>query len=328
MNKFSPTYSSFKKTIPLIDLQYLIGDNDETSISGEIIDICKTVGFFYIYNHGIDEKLINSHMSNIRKFFSLPLSDKLKVDVRQSNSHRGYFPIHAENNDPEISLDLKEGFDIMAEHDLNDERVIAGKPFYGPNLWPENIDGFREVTALYYGRMTSLSRMIMQAIAVGLKLPRNYFSGKLDGPFAMLRMLHYPPQTGNITSREIGTGSHTDYGLITILSQDGNEGLQVKSENGDWLNIPPIPGTFVVNIGDELQRWSNDFLKSNTHRVINLSGKDRYSSPFFFHAGYDTVIDCLPICENIKTSKKYPPNTAGELMWQRFRATFAHHRKL
>ena len=141
----------------------------------------------------------------------------------------------------------------------------------------------------------------------------------------MLRMLHYPPQSGSVTSHEIGTGALTDYGLITILFQDENKGLQVQSPDGDWLEIPPIPGTFVVNIGDELQRWSNDLLKSNPHRVINLTGRDRYSSPFFFHAGYDTVIDCLPTCGGTKKTKKYPPITAGELMWQRFRATFAHH---
>ncbi len=319
------TASTFRDEVPLIDLQQSILDNNPVPAAKSIIDACKGLGFFYIFNHGIDDDLINKHMSNMRKFFNLPLNKKLRVDARKSNAHRGYFPIHAENNDPDINLDLKEGFDVMAEHDLNDERVIAGKPFYGPNQWPNNIDGFQEITTLYYERMTALSIIIMRSIAVGLKLPQNYFSGKLDGPLAMLRMLRYPPQSSTNSPREIGTGAHTDYGLITILTQDENQGLQVQSLHEDWVNVPPIPGTFVVNIGDELQRWSNDLLRSNPHRVINSGSKDRYSSPFFFHAGYDTVIDCLPTCGGTKKTKKYPPITAGELMWQRFRATFAHH---
>jgi isopenicillin N synthase-like dioxygenase len=103
--------------------------------------------------------------------------------------------------------------------------------------------------------------------------------------------------------------------------------LQVQSRDGDWIDAPPIPGTFVVNIADELQRWSNDRLISTPHRVINASGNERYSAPFFFHAAYDTVIDCLPGCAGDDRPARYPPITAGDYMWRRFTATFAHHRK-
>jgi isopenicillin N synthase-like dioxygenase len=322
------SHSNLLDDIPLIDLQPLVRDNNLAIVAKQIIDACKNHGFFYILNHGIDDDLVNKHTLNMKRFFNLPLDEKLKLDVRHSDAHRGYFPIYAENNDPKTSIDLKEGFDVMAEDNLYDERVVEKKPFYGPNQWPDNIDGFRENTTRYYEAMTVLSMMIMEAIAVGLNLPQKYFSNKLDGPFAMLRMLHYPHQSGPISSREMGTGSHTDYGLITILFQDDNEGLQIKSTNEGWINVQTIPGTFVVNIGDELQRWSNDVLKSNLHRVINISGNDRYSSPFFFHAAYDTVIDCLPSCENSNKLTNYTPITAGELMWQRIRATFSHHEDL
>lgn len=313
--------------IPVIDLAPLLRDNDPAPVAREMLRACQDLGFFYISNHGIDDALRNDYFDVARRFFALPLEEKLKIDARRSNAHRGFFPVHAENNDPDASLDLKEGFDIMAEQALDDERVVAGVPLHGPNQWPEELEGFRETTMQYFDSMASLGEKMMQGIAVALDLPADFFAGKLDGPFAMLRMLHYPPQSGQITRQEIGTGAHTDYGLLTILAQDDNGGLQVQTREGDWIDAPPLPGTFVVNIGDELQRWSNDALNSNPHRVINVSGKERYSAPFFFHAAWDTVIDCLPTCVDANEVGRYDPITAGDYMWQRFTATFAHHQE-
>ncbi len=311
--------------IPIVDLAPLLVDNDPAPVAADMLRACTDLGFFYICNHGIEEQLRERYFSAAREFFALPLEQKLAADARASKAHRGYFPIHAENNDPGGSVDLKEGFDIMAEHAPEDERVRAGLPFHGPNRWPDGLPEFRATSMNYYDALTELAGAMMQAIAVALDLPPWYFGDKLDGPLAMLRMLHYPPQEGEITKQEIGTGAHTDYGLLTILAQDDNGGLQVQTQDGEWIDAPPIPGTFVVNIGDELQRWSNDKLNSNPHRVINTSNKDRYSAPFFFHAAYDTTIDCLPTCRDEGRSAKYDPITAGEYMWQRFTATFVHH---
>lgn len=242
-----------------------------------------------------------------------------------SRAHRGYFPGHAENNDPDASLDLKEGFDVMAEHPPDHPGVAAGRPFHGANRWPDGVAGLSETVDACFVAMTDLAGQLMRAVAIALGLPPGYFDDKLAGPdglpLAMLRMLHYSPQAGTVTQDEIGTGAHTDYGLLTILAQDDQGGLQVLTRDDGWIDAPPLPGTFVVNIGDELQRWSSDRLNSNAHRVVNISGEDRYSAPFFFHAVHDTLIDALP-----GAAAKYEPITAGDYMWQRFEATFAHHK--
>ncbi len=313
--------------IPVIDLTPLMQDGDPAPVAAEMQRACQNLGFFYIQNHGIDGALRRAYFAQARAFFTQTPGEKLKVDVRRSIAHRGYFPLHAENNDPDASLDLKEGFDIMAEHGPDDARVRAGSPFHGANQWPDGLPGFRQINQRYYAVMTALAEKLMQAIAVVLDLPADFFADKLTDaggqPLAMLRMLHYPPQTGSITMSEIGTGAHTDYGLLTILAQDDNGGLQLQAPDGGWIDAPPLPDTFVVNIGDILQRWSNGRLKSTPHRVINTSGAERYSAPFFYHAAYDTVIDRLPSGEDVPNAEA--PITAGAYMWQRFSATFAHH---
>jgi isopenicillin N synthase-like dioxygenase len=311
--------------IPVVDLAPLLSGSDPQSVADDILRACQDLGFFYISNHGIAEKLRTAYFDAAKQFFNLPLSEKQSIDVRGSNAHRGYFPMYAENNDPDASLDLKEGFDAMADQPADHQGVLQGLPFHGVNQWPAALPGFEDVVMRYYGAMTGLAVSLMRAVALALDLRSDYFDGKLDGPLAMLRMLHYPPQSGHVTKREIGTGAHTDYGLLTILAQDHHGGLQVRTPEGDWISAPPLPGTFVVNIGDELQQWSNDKLHSNYHRVVNLSGADRYSSPFFFHAGYDTIIDCLASCGDGGADGKYEPITAGDYMWQRFAATFMHH---
>jgi len=311
--------------IPVIDMKPLLKDDDPKPVAEEILSACQDLGFFYIYNHEIDHSLQTDYLSQAKQFFSLPLGEKMKSDVRNSTAHRGYFPLYGENNDPDLSLDLKEGFDVMAEHNHDDPRVIANLPFHGPNQWPENVSRFKSITMRYYNSMTNLATRLMQAIAVALKLPSDFFSDKLNGPLAMLRMLHYPSQEGQVTPLVMGTGAHTDYGLLTILLQDKNPGLQVCTPDEGWVTAPPLEGTFVVNLGDELQRWSNDQFKSTPHRVINVSGKDRYASPFFFHAAYDTLIDCLPGCCNADGTSNYAPIRAGDYMWSRFLATFSHY---
>jgi len=313
--------------IPVIDLTPLLQDGDPRPVAAAMRRACGDLGFFYVCNHGVNAELRNAYFAQARAFFDLPLAEKLKVDVRRSVAHRGFFPLHAENNDPDASLDLKEGFDIMAEQAPDDARVRAGWSFHGPNQWPDDMPGFRHTAERYYAALTALGENLMQAVAVVLDLPADFFDDKLTDaggqPLAMLRMLHYPPQTGAIRKSEIGTGAHTDYGLLTILAQDDNGGLQIKAPDGGWIDAPPLPETFVVNIGDILQRWSGGRLKSTPHRVINTSGAERYSAPFFYHAAYDTVIDRLPSCEDVTAPEA--PITAGAYMWQRFSATFAHH---
>lgn len=306
-----------QEQIPLVDLAPLVLHGDPVPVAAEITRACEALGFFYIANHGIDETLRQQFFALAQRFFALPIDAKEACVALPHHPFRGYFAIHGENNDPGVSLDLKEGFDVMAE-------ASCGGVFGGPNRWPDEPSDFRQVVTEYYRAMTALCVTLMKSIAVALDLPPAYFCDKLDGPLAILRMLHYPPQHGRVSSQEIGTGEHTDYGLLTVLAQDEHGGLQIRTRDEQWVHAEPIPGTFVVNIGDELRRWSNGRLPSSPHRVINVSGCDRFSAPFFFHAAENTVIDHLPTCgsrESVADGGRSTV-TAGELLLERYRETF------
>ena len=204
-----------------------------------------------------------------------------------------------ENLDPEQQTeagDLKEGLKIGRDLPLDHPLVVAGTPLHGPNQWPEALPGWRQAMEAYYAALTDLGRSVMHAFALALELEETFFDHKLGGPMATVGPLHYPPQSGQITQRRIGAGAHTDFGCLTLLAQDAAGGLQVRNSAGSWIEAPPIAGAFVVNIGDMMARWSNDIFASTLHRVINTSGRERYSIPFFFDPEFDTDLTCLATC--------------------------------
>ncbi|MEL0638815.1 2OG-Fe(II) oxygenase family protein [Marinomonas sp. TI.3.20] len=170
---------------------------------------------------------------------------------------------------------------------------------------PETISGFKEGMEEYHQEMLQLAHRLIGAIALSLHLPEDYFYKLQKKPISIQRLLHYPPQSGNITRDEIGIGEHTDYGFLTILAQDSAGGLQVKNRAGDWISAPPIDGTFIVNIGDLVQTYTNDKYISTYHRVINTSGKERYSFPFFMDMDFDAVVEPVSTC----VSEQNPENT-------------------
>lgn len=163
----------------------------------------------------------------------------------------------------------------------------------------------------------------MAGIARSLDLPDDAFAGFCEEPMAMIRLLHYPPQPANPKPNEKGAGAHTDWGALTILLQDDAGGLQVWDEREGWLHAAPIPGTFVVNLGDLMARWTNDLYRSTKHRVVNLSGRDRISVPFFFDGCCDYVVSCVPTCLGANEIPKYPPTTPGEHLAEMYRLTYA-----
>jgi isopenicillin N synthase-like dioxygenase len=256
------------------------------------------------------------YFAELERFFKLPLERKLAVRQLPSGPFRGYFPPRAENNDPGRSIDIKEGFDAMA-----DPIGSQTGPFWQSNRWPRDVAGLEAASTAYFEALTALAHRLMGAIAVSLDLTADYFEDKLDPTFAILRGLHYPPSAGSEQSDEIGTGAHTDYGLITILAQDDTGGLQIRTDDG-WIDVPPIADAFVINIADGLQRWTNDLFRSSVHRVIDVAGGDRYSAPFFFHAAEDTIIDCLPGCAGESRPARHQPIASGAYLHERYGATF------
>lgn len=303
--------------IPVVDIQKLIDGTDPDSVAKEIGYICENIGFLYVKNHGVSSELVNNFRSYAEKFFNLPLEEKQKLKIENSGpTLRGYIPIYGENVDPEFTKDLKECFDYA-----KDEREVS--PFFGPNQMPD-IPGFKETVELYHSEMLKLANKLIGAIALSLDLPFDYFYKLQKHPISIQRMIHYPPQSGQISRKEIGIGEHTDYGFLTILGQDDVGGLQVKNREGKWISAPPIEDTFVVNIGDFVQTYSNGKYISTFHRVINTSGKERYSYPLFMDMDFDAVVEPVPTCVSESNPSKYKSYVCGEHKYKRFVDSYAH----
>lgn len=317
--------------IPVIDVAALqAGDLAARQATAEqIVTACREVGFFYVKNHGISEQQVATTFAAARQFFALPSARKQAIAIEQSPCHRGYFALGGENLDPlrqQGAGDLKEGIKIGRDLPPDHPRVQAGTPLHGPNQWPSDWPGWRETMQDYYMACQQLGLRLMRALALALDLPEHYFDAYLREPMATLGPLHYPPQSGSITEAQIGAGAHTDFGCLTLLAQDTSGGLQIRNLAGEWLDAPPIPGTLVVNIGDMLARWTNDQLRSTLHRVINRSGGERYSLPFFYDPEFDTPLACLETCTGSDNPPRYPPTTAGQYLLDRINETFAYHR--
>ena len=321
------------EAIPVIDFgPFLSGDRQaRKAVAREVGRACRNIGFFYIKNHGIDPTLVERVFAEAKRFFDQPKAIKDQISITQSACHRGYFAQGEENLDPakqQYDGDLKEGIKIGRDLGLDDPLVVAGTPLHGPNLWPDNLPGWQDTMQSYYDALCALGREIMHAFALALELPEDHFDDALQGAtMATLGPLHYPPQTGKITEAQIGAGAHTDFGCLTILAQDPTGGLQVRNSAGEWISAPAIEGTFVVNIGDMMARWSNDIFASTKHRVINSSGKDRYSLPFFYDPRFHADVVCLETCQSPDRPARYAPTTSGQHLLDMINATFDYHSK-
>ncbi|APZ42959.1 isopenicillin N synthase family dioxygenase [Acidihalobacter ferrooxydans] len=288
-------------------------------------EACIRSGFFYIRNHGIPQDVVASVFSAAKDYFALPDADKMATHVGRSRNNRGYAALLEENTDPSGAGDLHESFDIALDVPADDPDVLAGKVLYGPNQWPTGRPALRAALERYHAEMCALSHRLLAAFALSLALPEDYFEPMIRKPLATLRVLHYPPQPEVDDARRIGTGAHTDYECFTILAQDDVPALQVLSAQDEWLAAPPVPGCFLVNIGDQMARWTNDRYVSTVHRVINRTGRERYSIPFFFGPDYDTVVTALPGCVAADDTQRYAPIRSGDYINERFTATFANY---
>ncbi|HTZ79861.1 MAG TPA: 2-oxoglutarate and iron-dependent oxygenase domain-containing protein [Stellaceae bacterium] len=308
-------------SIPIVDISALRdGDTARRAACGRAIDAaCRNVGFFYAKGHGVDPAVLSGVFAAARAFFARPEAEKLQVHMKASPLFRGYFPLGGEITDPAVGGDVKEGFDIALDLPPDDPDVRAGKPLHGPNQWPAGAE-FRTALTRYYDALSELGRLISRGLALGLRLPEMFFAANLDRPTAILRILHYPPQDAPIGPP--GCGAHSDYGYLTILAQDEVGGLQVQNRAGEWIDAPPIAGTFVCNLGEMMGQWTNDQYPATKHRVINLSGCERYSVPFFFHPNFDVEVRCLPSCHGPGNPPRYAPVTSGEYVLRRLSESY------
>jgi isopenicillin N synthase-like dioxygenase len=317
--------------IPVIDMAAFLhgGPEARLAVARQIGAACRNIGFFYIVNHGVPAELVAAVYAQAKRFFDQDAAVKAEIAIEKSNCHRGWFMLGGENLDPakqKTAGDLKEGIKIGRDLGPDNALVQAGTPLHGPNQWPGNLPGWREVMQDYYNEMEALGRELMHAFALALGLEETYFDQFLvTAPMTTLGPLHYPPQTGHITEARIGAGAHTDYGCLTMLAQDDAGGLQVRNAAGQWIDAPPVAGSFVVNIGDMMERWTNGVFTSTLHRVVNTSGKERYSLPYFFDPDFYADVTCLETCKG--RGAKYPSTTAGKHLLDMINASFSYHKE-
>jgi isopenicillin N synthase-like dioxygenase len=283
---------------------------------------CLDKGFLYIVDHGIPSELIARVLAEACRFFALPEARKRVVEMSPEKFNRGYEPIRGQTLEAGTPPDVKEGYYIGNELPLDDPRVMARLFNHGPNQWPEDLPGWRETLTDYYARMTALCRTTMRALALALDLPEDHFEHFCDDALCNLRLLHYPPQPANPLPDEKGCGAHTDWGAITYLLQDDVGGLQVWDPDLGWIDAPPVPGAYVLNLGDLIARWTNGRFRSTLHRVINHSGRERYSVPFFFTGRPDHLVECLPNCLTAGEAPKFAPITAIGHLEEMYRRSY------
>jgi len=261
------------------------------AVAGQIQAACRERGFFYVTGHGVPAALLDELTEASAEFFALPATDKLEIAMeRGGRAWRGYFPVGGELTSGQP--DLKEGLYFGAELPEDDPRVRAGLPLHGRNLFPAQVPRLRELVLSYLDALTGLGQTVLAGVALSLGLPAAYFAaGYTADPTVLFRIFSYPPSPPGFGGW--GVGEHTDYGLLTLLAQDDSGGLQIAAPQG-WTDAPPVPGTFVANIGDMLDRLTGGWYRSTPHRVRNLSGRTRLSLPFFLDPGFADEVPPLP----------------------------------
>ena len=269
----------------------------------------RETGFFYLTGHRVPEASIQRLLAQSRRFFALSSEAKLAYHIGLSSNHRGYVP-PGEEVFYGGSRDQKEAFDLCNELPSDDPDVVAGTPLLGPNVWPD-LPGFREDVGAYYRELLALGRLLLSGFALALGLAENYFDRFVKKPPSQLRLLHYPPSSD--AEAAAGIGSHTDYECFTILLATA-PGLEVMNGAGDWVDAPPRPGAFVVNIGDLFETWSNGSFVATSHRVRKVS-VERYSFPLFFACDYWTEVAPLPELVTPERPAAYGRLIAGEHLY-------------
>ncbi len=316
--------------VPIIDLQPWFAGTAEgkAAVAREVDDAARGIGFLVITHHQIAPSLIQRVSDASREFFALPLEAKHQVDRPRDDAVRGYSAVGEEGLSYSLEEaapgDLKESFSIGPSGVPDDayHRGPAAGAHFEPNLWPD-IPGFREAYTGYFEAMSDLSRSLMCMFAVGLGLPETFFDDKIDKHISMFRVLSYPPQNEAPLPGQMRAGAHSDYGSLTIVLPDG-PGLQVFNKAGQWVDVPRVEGSLVVNIADLMMQWTNDTWVSTLHRVVNPPFDDtqrnvrRQSLVFFHQPNYDAMIECLPSCLAPGEQAKYAPISSGDHLTSKF----------
>ena len=308
--------------IPLVDFAPFLTGNaqGQQQVAQQIYRACRTVGFLYLDNHGIAEEVVAQVFSQAHSFFDLPMSKKQQVAWSSESSNRGYVGMERERLDESQPGDLKEAFNVGKTFSS------VANPTLMPDLWPVGHPAFQQHVTHFFEECTARAHRVLEAFAIALSLPPDTLTKHHQNHSYTLRLLHYPPLQESPKAGQLRAGAHSDYGSITLLFQDKVGGLEVLSNDGSWMPAPAIPGTVLINIGDLLQRWSNDVFRSTKHRVALPQGsqakRHRYSIAFFCQPDADAQIACLSTCQDEDNPPKYPAVASGEYLLSRLKATY------
>lgn len=323
------------KTLPVIDLKaFLNARGDERQkVASHVDDICRSIGFLVIKNHGVPENIRKAAWKAAENFFATPPQEKINAQSDQKGSPRGYLPIEGETLAKTIGEttppDRKETYSSgplspPEGHPENEDFEF----FYGPNIWPEIPQNFKDDWTAYYNAMEQLGAQIMQMLAAALKVEEDFFVKYHSHHISALRSQNYPSINAKILPGQLRAGAHSDYGSVTLLYPDPNiGGLEVKSNDNDWIKAPKVEDAYIINIGDLLAHWTNDRWVSTLHRVVEPDGNDGLTSPkrqsiaYFMNPNYDAVIKAIPTCISDENPAKFAPVLAGQYLLNKFKSS-------
>ncbi|ODO11636.1 hypothetical protein I350_00420 [Cryptococcus amylolentus CBS 6273] len=317
-------------SIPIVDLSDARSPEFEKrkAVADNIRDACLNAGFFYVKNHGVALDVVEKTYEQSKEFFKLPAEVKKSVDISKSENFRGYMGLLTENNDPTNKGDMHEAFNMGLDPEVDPasfaQDIKEGELKHSENLWPDEKDWqgakvFKQANLDYYKQVLALGQSLFPLFALALNLPETFFDDKILHPAAIMRILFYPALAREEQDRLTpGIGAHTDFECFTILRQDDvPSALQVQNRKGDWVDAPYIHDTFVINIGDQFARWTNDIFVSTRHRVLPALAKDRYSIPFFFGCDHDVPLIPPETCVTKDRPARYEVMSAGAYVHMR-----------
>ena len=312
--------------IPVIDLgPYLAGAPGGIDRTAEELRFALTeIGFYFIVNHGVPSRQIHEVFHQVARFHAQPLEKKLEIKLDKHNV--GYLPMRGDTlrtSTVEIvtKANLNEAFFVARDLPSDHPDVLADRRFRSANRWPSDLPGFRKVIVDYCHTMEELARKLVRLYARALGLPAEYFDQPFKEPQYKLRMTHYPHQA-DPPDDEFGIAPHTDTSFLTLLAPNDVPGLSIRTQSGKWISAPAIPDAFLVNGGQLLQRWTNDYFLATPHRAVNRSGGERYALAFFFDSNIDWPVAAVPTCITPDKPPKYPTTYYTDYMIRYQRLTY------
>jgi isopenicillin N synthase-like dioxygenase len=317
------------KLIPVIDFgPFFAGETGALDqLAEQLRDACENIGFLYALNHGVPQTTIDRGFAASRRFHGLPLEQKLRLKLNENNI--GYLPMNASVQGASTvhkatKPNQNESFFISHDRGADHPDVVAGVPLRGRNQWPDGLPGLRQDMMGYFHALSSMCDRMLPGFATALGMPADYFAPFFANEAHInLRFLHYPPQP-DTSENTFGAAPHTDNSFMTALARTDVPGLAVRLPSGEWFAPPVIPGTFLINLGNMMRRWSNDRFLSTPHGVINESATDRYSIAYFHSPNPASRLECLPSCVSAANPARYPPAIYRDLVQEFYQKNYFH----